>query len=255
MGLNALVTGGTRGIGAGIVQALAAAGHQVAFCGRGGTEQYGPVAEQLSRQYGVKVRYFQCDISDCGSHEALLDAVERELGPLEMLVNNAGVAPNVRADLLEMGIDSFERLIRINAEGPFFLTQALAKRMVARKGDGVFRLIVNVSSISADYASVNRGEYCLSKAAVSMATKLWATRLADEGVAVYEVRPGIIKSDMTSTVSAKYDKLIAEGCCLQRRWGVPEDIGKAMVMLASGALAYSTGQVINVDGGFSVQRF
>ena len=255
MSLTALVTGGTRGIGAGIVEALAEAGHQVAFCGRGEPERHAATAEELSRQYGVKVRYFQCDVSERESHVALLDAVEGELGPLEMLVNNAGVAPSVRADLLEMGADSFERLMRINAEGPFFLTQAVARRMVARKGDGVFRLIVNVSSISADYASVNRGEYCLSKAAVSMATKLWATRLADEGVAVYEVRPGIIQSDMTSTVSAKYDRLIADGCCLQRRWGVPADIGKAMVMLASGALAYSTGQVINVDGGFSVQRF
>ena len=252
--LNTLVTGGSRGIGAGIVKALAAAGHNVAFCGRGEPAKFAEVEESLSREHGVKVKYYTCDVSDDAQRRAMVDAVDADFGGLDFLVNNAGVAPEVRADLLDMSIESYERLIHINAEGPFFLTQYAAKKMLANQ-NGRFHAIVNISSISADYASVNRGEYCLSKAAVSMATKLWATRLADDGIAVYEIRPGIIKSDMTSVVTAKYDKLIAEGCCLQRRWGFPEDIGKAVAMLASGALAYSTGQVLNVDGGFSVLRF
>ena len=133
-------------------------------------------------------------------------------------------------------------------------TQAVAKRMVANK-DGAFKCIINTGSVSADYASINRGEYCLSKAGIAMATKLFSVRLADEGICVYEIRPGVIKSDMTSVVSAKYDKMIAEGLTLQRRWGMPEDIGKAVVMLVDGALAYSTGQVINVDGGLTIERF
>ena len=183
-----------------------------------------------------------------------MDSFLADFGSIHALINNAGVAPQVRADLLDMSQESFERVMNINLQGPFFLTQLAAKKIMENK-DGKFRCIVNIGSVSADYASINRGEYCLSKAAVAMATKLWAVRLADEGIGVYEIRPGIIKSDMTSVVTAKYDKLISEGLTLQKRWGFPEDVGKAVRMLLSGALAYSTGQVINVDGGLTVERF
>ena len=145
-------------------------------------------------------------------------------------------------------------MLGINLRGPFFLTQMAAKRIMENK-NGAFHCIVNIGSVSADYASINRGEYCLSKAGVAMATKLWAVRLADEGIPVYEIRPGVIKSDMTSVVSAKYDKMIADGLTLQRRWGYPEDIGRAVAALADGSFAYSTGQVVNVDGGLTVERF
>jgi NAD(P)-dependent dehydrogenase (short-subunit alcohol dehydrogenase family) len=184
----------------------------------------------------------------------MLDDFIAAFGSIDVLVNNAGVAPENRADLLDMEESSFDRVMGINLKGPFFLTQAVAKRMVANK-DGAFKCIINTGSVSADYASINRGEYCLSKAGIAMATKLFSVRLADEGICVYEIRPGVIKSDMTSVVSAKYDKMIAEGLTLQRRWGMPEDIGKAVVMLVDGALAYSTGQVINVDGGLTIERF
>ena len=249
--MNALVTGGTRGIGRGIVQKLLEAGHTVGFCGRGAYEG-APLPENAA--------YFQCDIADASQREAMLGAYEARFGTVDLLVNNAGVAPDVRADLLEMSKESFDRVLSINLAGPFFLTQQVARRMVAEAEKEApegrrFRAIVNIGSVSADYASINRGEYCISKAAVAMATKLFAVRLADDNIAVYELRPGVIQSDMTSVVAAKYDRMIAEGLTLQRRWGTPEDVGRAVAMLASGALAYSTGQVIAIDGGLSVERF
>lgn len=252
--LNILVTGGARGIGAGIIRQIAEAGHNAAFCGRKPVEEYQELAESLSKEFGVKIRYYQCDVSCAEDRTKLVDSFIRDFGSIEVLVNNAGVAPNVRADLLDMGEESFQRVMGINLEGPFFLTQYVAKKLIENK-TGKFRCIINIGSVSADYASINRGEYCLSKAAVSMATKLWAVRLADEGIAVYELRPGVIKSDMTSVVTAKYDKMIAEGLTLQKRWGYPEDVGKAVRMLVNGALPYSTGQVINIDGGLSIERF
>lgn len=247
--MNVLVTGGARGIGAGIVLELARRGHNVAFCGRSAD---GRVAEAESLP--VKLRYYQCDISDPASREALLDSFAADFGELDMLVNNAGVAPEVRADVLEMSEESYDRVMGINLKGPFFLTQQAAKRMLSYSS-GTFRCIVNVGSVSAEYASISRGEYCLSKAGVAMATKLWAVRLADAGIGVYEIRPGVIRTDMTRVVTAKYDKLIADGLTLQRRWGEPADVGKAVAAIADGALAYSTGQVINVDGGLCVERF
>ena len=254
MQCNILVTGGARGIGAGIVRELANAGHNVGFCGRAGAETAAAFLEELRRDFPGKFCYFQCDVSSAEDREKMLDAFVREFGELDVLVNNAGVAPENRADLLEMEESSFDRVLGINLKGPFFLTQAAAKRMLANKRN-TFKCIINTGSVSADYASINRGEYCLSKAGIAMATKLFSVRLADEGICVYEIRPGVIKSDMTSVVSAKYDKMIAEGLTLQRRWGMPEDIGRAVVMLVNGSLAYSTGQVINVDGGLTIERF
>jgi NAD(P)-dependent dehydrogenase (short-subunit alcohol dehydrogenase family) len=186
----------------------------------------------------------------------MLDRIRGHFGCLNVLVNNAGVAPRVRADILDATEESYEFVMRVNLQGPYFLTQAVARWMAEQKrADGAYQgCIVNISSISAATASVSRGEYCLSKAGVSMATKLWAVRMAEFGVPVYEVRPGIIQTDMTAAVKEKYDKLIAGGLMLQPRWGLPEDIGRAVAMLARGDVGYSTGQVIVVDGGMTVDR-
>lgn len=252
--LKVLMTGGARGIGAGIAAKLTGAGHNLAFCGRKPVSEFAETAAEMERNTGAKVRYYQCDVSIPEDRERLLASFEEDFGLPDVLINNAGVAPQVRADLLDMTAESFERLIRINLEGPFFLTQAAAKRIAANE-DGRFHCIVNIGSVSADYASINRGEYCLSKAGVAMATKLWSVRLAELGIAVYEIQPGVIRSDMTGGVAEKYDRMIAGGLTLQKRWGLPEDVGNAVAMLLSGALAYSTGQVIRVDGGLSVLRF
>jgi NAD(P)-dependent dehydrogenase (short-subunit alcohol dehydrogenase family) len=180
----------------------------------------------------------------------MLDAVRQQFGRLDVLVNNAGIAPKVRADILEAGEESFDEIIRTNLKGPYFLTQAAARWMIEQKSG----CIINVSSISATVASVNRGDYCISKAGVAMATQLWAARLGEFGINVYEVRPGVIKTDMTAPVTAKYDKLFAEGLAPQRRWGTPEDVGKVVASLARGDFPYSTGAVVMVDGGLTVQR-
>jgi NAD(P)-dependent dehydrogenase (short-subunit alcohol dehydrogenase family) len=203
---------------------------------------------------GVSAHYVRADIGEEDAAERLVEAVDRRFGRLDLLVNNAGVAPRERKDILEATRESFDRLLRINLRGPYFLTQAAARYMLERKTADFRRCIVFITSISAAVASTNRGEYCISKAGLSMASLLWAARLAEEGIVVYEVRPGIIKSDMTAKVAAHYDRLIAEGLTLQRRWGTPEDVGRAVAMLARGELAYSTGQVVMVDGGMSVRR-
>lgn len=251
----ALVTGGARGIGLGISRALAGAGFRLALCGRSPGEKVAETVKGL-REAGAEVEYFACDVASEASRTAMLDAMAVRFGveAPDVLVNNAGVAPEVRADVLEMTPESFDRVLGINLRGPFFLTQAVARRMAKVVGAKGFRCVVNVGSVSADVASISRGEYCISKAGVAMATKLWAVRLAEFGIPVYEVRPGVIHSDMTSVVTAKYDKLIADGLTIQPRWGEPEDVGRAVAALATGALAYSTGQVLNVDGGMTIQR-
>ncbi|MDO5114081.1 MAG: 3-ketoacyl-ACP reductase [Planctomycetia bacterium] len=248
---TALVTGGARGIGLGISRCLAREGWNLALCGTRPAEAVQEVvAEIQSEAPDAKIRYYPCDVSDTAARERLVNAVFEEFGTLELLVNNAGVGAKVRADILDMTEENYEWLMKINLQGPFFLTQAVARRMKEQEAG----CIVNISSISATVASVSRGEYCLSKAGVSMATQLWAVRLAEFGIPVYEIRPGIIHSDMTAAVQEKYDRLIAEGLVVQKRWGFPEDIGKAVAMLARGDLAYSTGQVILVDGGMLIER-
>ncbi|MDO4584208.1 MAG: 3-ketoacyl-ACP reductase [Planctomycetia bacterium] len=248
---TALVTGGARGIGLGISRCLAREGWNLALCGTRPAEAVQEVvAEIQSEAPDAKIRYYPCDVSDTAARERLVNAVFEEFGTLELLVNNAGVGAKVRADILDMTEENYEWLMKINLQGPFFLTQAVARRMKEQAAG----CIVNISSISATVASVSRGEYCLSKAGVSMATQLWAVRLAEFGIPVYEIRPGIIHSDMTAAVQEKYDRLIAEGLVVQKRWGFPEDIGKAVAMLARGDLAYSTGQVILVDGGMLIER-
>lgn len=251
----ALITGGTRGIGLGVARCLAQEGYALALNGVRAPEAVEEVLQQL-RQQGVPAEYFQADISHPDERRRLVEAVRERFGRLNVLVNNAGVAPQVRADILEASEESFERLIRVNLQAPYFLTQAVARWMIEQKQQDVAfpACIVFITSISATVASVNRGDYCISKAGLSMAAQLWAVRLAEFGIPVYEVRPGIIRTDMTAPVQERYDRLIAEGLTLQRRWGTPEDVGKAVAMLVRGDLPYSTGAVILVDGGLTVAR-
>ncbi|MGL4943395.1 MAG: 3-ketoacyl-ACP reductase [Thermoguttaceae bacterium] len=253
---TALVTGGNRGIGFGIATALACEGWRVVIAATRDEEACAEPLDALRQHAEDRVAYVKLDVSDAASREACVTNVVEKFGGIDLLVNNAGVAPLERLDLLETTPESYSRVMRINLEGPFFLTQQVARTMVARRkrGDATPMTIVNVSSISATVASVQRGEYCISKAGVSMATRLWATRLASERIAVFEVRPGIIATDMTATVREKYDKLIAEGLVPQQRWGTAADVGTAVAMLARGDLAYSTGQIITVDGGMTLER-
>jgi 3-oxoacyl-[acyl-carrier protein] reductase len=251
----ALVTGGTRGIGLGISQQLARDGFNLGVNGR---RDEADVASQLDelKKLGAEVLYCRADVASSDDRAQMVDSIRQRFGRLDVLINNAGVAPDVRADLLDATEESFDRLISINLRGPYFLTQLVAKWMVAQRGgDASFTgVIVNVSSISATVASVNRGDYCLSKAGVAMATQLWAARLAEFGVQVYEVRPGVIRTDMTSGVVEKYDKLIADGLTVDPRWGTPEDVGRAVGVLARGEFSYATGNVIMIDGGLTLPR-
>lgn len=253
----ALVTGGSRGIGFGIAQCLAREGVDLVICGTKPETHVTQVIEAL-QHLGSEVLYTQADISQKAMRDAMLHATRERFGRLHVLVNNAGVAPLERKDVLEASEESFERLIKINLQGPHFLCQEVANWMIEQQqAQSDFQgCIVNISSISATIASVNRAEYCISKAGLSMVTKVWAVRLAEFGIPVYEVQPGVIQTDMTSApaVKAKYDKLFAEGLTLQPRWGQPEDIGKAVAMLVRGDLPYSTGQIINVDGGMRIER-
>jgi len=251
----ALVTGGARGIGLGVARALARENFDLALCGVRDSVAASPALEEL-RQLGANVLYVLADISETGARAKLLEAVREKFGRLHVLVNNAGVAPKVRADILEATEESFDWVLKVNLQGPYFLTQKCAQWMVEQKKEQPdWRgCIVNISSVSATVASINRGDYCISKAGVAMATQLWAARLGEFDIPVYEIRPGLIHTDMTSGVQAKYDKLIAEGLLAQSRWGVTEDVGKAAATLARGELSYSTGQVLMVDGGLTLQR-
>ena len=252
---TALVTGGSRGIGLGICRALAREGCDLAICGR---RDAGAVSEVLSEleDLGAQVLYCQADISQREARARLVETISARFGQLNVLVNNAGVAPEVRTDILEATEESFERLIRINMQGPYFLTQSVARWMIQqREAEPAFSgCIVNISSISATVASPDRGDYCLSKAALSMATKLWAARLAEFDIPVYEVRPGIVRTDMTAGVRGKYDRMIDEGLLLQARWGAPHDVGRVVAMMVRGDMPYSTGQAITMDGGLTLQR-
>ena len=251
----ALVTGGSRGIGLGVAQALMREGYDLGICGVRPESAATDALESL-RMTGRDVLYVQADVSVRADRERLVSEMKRHFGQLHVLVNNAGVAPAERRDILEASEESFERLVRVNLQGPYFLTQAVANWMIEQKREsgGFVGCIINISSISATVASINRGDYCITKAGVSMATKLFAVRLGEYDIPVYEIRPGIIMTDMTSAVTAKYDKLIGEGLLVQGRWGLPDDVGRAAAMLARGDLAYSTGQVLMVDGGHLVQR-
>lgn len=251
----ALVTGGARGIGLGIARELAASGFDLALCGVRAPDQVDLVLEEL-RGLGVTARYYRADVSSADERRTLLEGIRRDWGALHVLVNNAGIAPRERRDLLEAGEASFEEVLQVNLQGPYFLTQAVARWMVEqRDSDPAFTgCIVFVTSVSATLASVNRGEYCISKAGLAMAAQLWAVRLAPCGIPVYEVRPGIVETDMTAGVKEKYDRMIEQGLLLQPRWGTSEDVGKVVAALAVGRFGYSTGQVVMVDGGMTVGR-
>jgi NAD(P)-dependent dehydrogenase (short-subunit alcohol dehydrogenase family) len=259
----ALVTGASRGIGRGIAVALAREGFDVAVnfvSDAAAAADAARACRAAARAARRRVRAVSCraDVSDAAGRRRLLAFVRRTFRRLDLLVNNAGIAPAVRADLLDADEASFDRLIAVNLKGPYFLTRDAARWMVENVRAGLHRdappRIVTVSSISARAASVNRGDYCVSKAGLSMMTALFAARLAEHGIGVYEIRPGLIATDMTAPVKAKYDELIAGGLLPLARWGTPEDVGRAVAAVARGDLPYSTGEVIHVDGGFHLWR-
>ena len=257
MSKTALITGGSRGIGFGIAEKLAAEKWDIII---NGVRAEDAVTEPLAklRAFGVRVGYARGDVGSVEGRAAILAATRAFTGgaSINVLVNNAGVAPKVRADLLETSEESYDFVVDTNLKGVFFLTQAFAREMVAaKKADAAFSgAIINITSISATVISINRGEYCIAKAGLSMLTQLFAVRLGPDGIPVYEVRPGVIKTDMTAGVTDKYDKLIAGGLCVQPRWGFPDDVGKSVAALARGDFPFSTGQVIMVDGGLTLPR-
>ena len=252
-----LVTGAGRGIGRGIAIELAKLGHAVVI-NYAGNASAADECLQLVRAAGGDGITVQADIALAEDRARLVKETLAAYSRIDLLVNNAGVAPSVRADVLDAGEESFDRLININLKGPYFLTQLVARQMIAQvqsNAVGSFGLprIVTISSISAYTASVNRGDYCIAKAGLGMMTALFAARLAEFGINVYEIRPGVIATDMTAGVQEKYDHLIAQGAWPLRRWGQPADIGRAVAAIARGDLPYSTGEVINVDGGFHLR--
>ena len=254
-GRVALVTGGSRGIGLGIAEALAREGWNLAINGMRAESEVSDVLATL-RAAGAEVLYCRGDVGREGDRQALVGQACGHFGPLHLLVNNAGIASPGRRDILEATEEAFDRVLAVNLKGPYFLTQLVARRMIdqRRQSDEFSGTIVNISSISAEYASINRGDYCISRAGVGMATRLWATRLAEYGIGVYEVRPGVIRTDMTAGMTEKYDQLIADGLTVELRWGLPEDVGRTVAMLARGEITYATGNVIMVDGGLSIPR-
>jgi len=251
----ALVTGGTRGIGLGIAQALAARGWDLVVCGVRESAEVAEVVRDLE-QHGGAAHYLRADVASAADRIALVEGVLARYGRIDALVNNAGRAPRVRADLLEASEESFAELIATNLQGPYFLTQAVARVMITQpRPDGPARGgIIFITSVSADMASPNRGEYCVSKAGLAMSARLFAVRLAAEGIPVFEVRPGIVETDMTARVRDVYDRRIADGLVPAMRWGTAGDVGAAVASLLQGDLGYATGSVLHVDGGLHVPR-
>lgn len=272
----AVVTGGTRGIGLGIARALAREGWSLALCGVRPAETVAGVLEELRSGagagtgegadvgagaavgvgVGVEVSYDIADLSRTDDRARLVESIRARYGVVHALVNNAGRAPRMRADILEATEESFEELMRTNLQGPYFLTQQIAGLMVEQKkaSPDSSASIIFVTSVSADMASPNRGEYCVSKAGLAMTAKLFAVRLAEFAIPVYEIRPGIIATDMTAGVRDVYDRRIADGLIPDRRWGTPEDVGRAAAALLRGDFPYATGTVLHVDGGLTIPR-
>jgi NAD(P)-dependent dehydrogenase (short-subunit alcohol dehydrogenase family) len=252
----ALITGASRGIGRGIAEALAAHGWNIGINYR--SDQHS--AEETKAAVAAKGGTGFCvpaDIGQIAEHESLVQAVMDHYGRIDLLVNNAGMAPRTRMDMLVVTQESYDEVMRTNLKGPFFLTQRVAQKMIALIESKTIDApqIINIGSISGSASSPNRAEYCISKAGLTMTTHLWAHRLAEYGINVYEIRPGIIETDMTANVKEKYDRLILqEGLTLLPRWGKSEDVGKAVAAIAEGMFPYSTGEIINVDGGFNVSR-
>jgi NAD(P)-dependent dehydrogenase (short-subunit alcohol dehydrogenase family) len=251
----ALITGGSRGIGFGIATVLANEGYDLAI---NGVREEAAVAEPLAAltKRGAQVVYCQGNVAIADDRQQIVAKAREHFGRLDVLVNNAGVPANPRADILDATEESFDRVIGINLKGPYFLTQLVARWMIDERqaNDDFTGVIVNISSISATEASINRGDYCISKAGIIMATQLWAHRLAEYGIAVYEVRPGLFQTDMSAPVKEKYDRLIAGGVTVENRWGQPEEVGHAVALLARGELSYATGNVLKIDGGLTLRR-
>ena len=255
-----LVTGSSRGIGKGIARSLAKEGCSVAITYVGNqtaAEETARICREESSNPNAKYEIFRADISSKDDRELLVDSVIKQFGTIDALVNNAGIAPRKRLDILDSTEESFEELLRTNLQGPYFLTQYVARWWLTEKPeprlDSGFKVIF-VTSVSSETVSVGRGEYCVSKAGLSMGASLWAARLAAEGIQVYEIRPGIVATDMTEGVKGKYDDLIANGLVPQKRWGDPMDTGKAAASLIRGDFPFSTGTVIYTDGGFHIPR-
>jgi 3-oxoacyl-[acyl-carrier protein] reductase len=251
---TAIITGGSRGIGFAIAKKLAEDGFNIVITARSPKENSGENFAVLDAM-GVGYLFLQSDISKAEDRTYVVQETVKRFGAIHVLVNNAGVAPEARCDLLEMTEESFDRVVGINTKGTMFMSQAVANQMLAQQMEGRKRgTIINISSCSAVVSSVNRGEYCVSKAGIAMLTTLFADRLASEGILVHEVRPGVIETDMTSGVKEKYDRLFASGAFPLARWGQPEDIANAVGVLADDSFLYTTGNHIDVDGGFHIQR-
>lgn len=249
---TSLVTGAGRGIGRGIALELAKLGHNVVI-NYAGNSAAADECLQMVREAGGDGITVKADVSNSADRARLLEETLAKFGRVDLLVNNAGVAPDVRADILDAGEASFDRLININLKGPYFLTQLVANQMIAQAPTDVPSQIVTVSSVSAYTASVNRGDYCIAKAGLGMLTALFAARLAQHNINVYEIRPGVIATDMTGGVKEKYDAMIENGAWPIKRWGQPSDIGRAVAAIARGDFPFSTGEVFNVDGGFHLR--
>ena len=254
--LVAVVTGGGRGIGRGIVETLARVGYSLAINYRSDTTAAAATRRSAEALGSPGVHCFQADIANLESGRQLVDDVLNKFGRIDLWVNNAGIAPEARLDLLDATPESFDRVISTNLRGPYFLSQRVSRAMIdlIARGVVVDPQIHFITSVSATFASVNRGDYCVSKAGLSMAARLFATRLADSGIRVFEVRPGIIATDMTEAVRETYDRRIAEGLAPIRRWGTPEDVGRVVAAIATGAIPYATGNIIEVDGGLHLPR-
>jgi 3-oxoacyl-[acyl-carrier protein] reductase len=250
----AIVTGGRRGIGLGVARALARDGFDIALTGLGVADQTTEAAlSQLSAQSGRAI-YLEANLADVGAHAATVERIRKDLGPIHCLVNNAGIASVVRGDFLDLQPENFDTIVATNLRGTVFFTQAVLRSMLADEPGAQARSIINITSVSATLSSPERLDYCMSKAGLAAFSQGLALRLADTGIAVFEVRPGIIRSDMTAGVSAKYDTLIEGGLVPMKRWGEPEDIGNIAASLAGGKFGFATGSVIQADGGLSIGR-
>ncbi len=252
----ALVTGSRRGIGLGIVRALGKEGYFPIVSDIISAHEAQSVLDELKAE-GIDAAYIKCDISKTEDRKAVFSEINESYGRIDLLVNNAGVAPRVRLDILETTEESFDFLMNVNLRGTFFMCQEAANLMIAMQERGLEDYsprIVNISSMSVYTASTSRGEYCISKAGIAMVTMLFADKLAENGIPVFEVRPGIIDTDMVTTVHEKYEKLISEGVTPIRRFGLPSDVANCVLAAASGLLDFSTGQVLNADGGFHIRR-
>ena len=250
---TALITGGSRGIGRGCAYALAEAGFDIVVNDLINDEAAAETLAGIEKR-GRRGAFVEADISDLGAHEGLLETAIGALGPIHCLVNNAGVSVLERGDLLEVSTESYDRCLDTNLRGPFFLTQRIARHMLEHEGDGP-RSIITISSVNAEVLAITRGEYCVSKAGMAMMSKLFAVRLADAGIGVYEIRPGIIRTDMTAIARDRYDREIAHGLTPIRRWGEPDDVGRVAATAATGGLPFSVGQALYVDGGLTLRTF